>query len=141
MSSATMILTTKAGGVYQAAVNPCKTPVPPPVTQVVVPYPSVGQAAAAQKTTTKVMAGNKGILTEGSKIPMSSGDEAGSLGGVNSGENMGQVEPKVFSSKVYAQGKKVTFGTAVAAHNGSNANAPAGQQVGATPPGDVLTAV
>ena len=141
MSSATMILTTKAGGVYQAAVNPCKTPVPPPVTQIVVPYPSIAMAATAQKATTKVLAGNKEILVEGSKMPSSSGDEAGSLGGVISGQNMGEVKPTVFSSKVFAQGKKVTFATAVSAHNGSNPNAPAGQQVGPTPSGDVLVAV
>jgi hypothetical protein len=42
---------------------------------------------------------------------------------------MGPVAYKLGSSKVYAQGKKMAYVTGVTAHNGVNANAPAGLQV------------
>lgn len=106
----------------------CLTPAPP-APPIPIPYPNIAQAAAATGTVSKVLVENKEVVAEGSKIPNSSGDEAGSNGGVVSGMNMGEVQPKQFSSKVIAGGKKMTFVTATSGHNGSNANAPAGVQV------------
>jgi hypothetical protein len=60
---------------------------------------------------------------------MSSGDEAGTGGGVMSGTFMGVVKFKTASSKIYAKGKRLILLGAVTAHNGDNANMPAGQQV------------
>ena len=116
----------KAGGMYVAFPNVCFIPVPPPVTQVPVPFPSIAQVASTDGAVDKVLIENKETVVEGSKVPNSSGDEAGTKGGVVSGKNMDQVQPKSFSSKVFAKGKKVVMLTAVAANNGSNANMPAG---------------
>jgi hypothetical protein len=77
----------------------------------------------------KVLVENKETVVEGSKVPNSSGDEAGTNGGVTSGVNMGAVEPKSFSSKVFFKGKKAVTLTATTAHNGSNANMPAGAHI------------
>ena len=103
----------------------CLTPAPPGP-PVPVPYPNMGQLAAANGAVTTVLIENKETIAEGAKVPNSSGDEAGTNGGVTSGTNMGPVEPKVFSSKVYLAGKKAVFHTATTGHNGSNANMPAG---------------
>jgi hypothetical protein len=106
----------------------CLTPAPP-APPVPVPYPNTAQLASANGTVSKVVVENKEVVVEGSKMPNSSGDEAGTNGGVTSGVNMGPVEHKMFSSVVYFGGKKATFVTAVTAHNGSSANMPAGAQI------------
>ena len=61
-----------------------------------------------------------------SKIPLSSGDEAGVAGGVVSGTNLGEVSFRVGSSSVLIDGKPAVFHSAATAHNGSNANMPVG---------------
>ncbi len=119
----------KAGGVYFCFPDVCLTPVPPPVTQVPIPYPNVAQLAATDGAVDKVLIENKEIVVEGSKVPSSTGDDAGTKGGVVSGKNMDQVQPKTFSSKVFAKGKKVVTLTSVSAHNGSSANMPVGAMV------------
>lgn len=119
---------TKAGGTCFGMPDVCLTPAPPGP-PVPVPYPNTAQMAAANGAVTVVLVENMPTIAEGAKIPNSSGDEAGTSGGVSSGTNMGPVEPKVFSSKVYFQGKKAVFLTSTTAHNGTSANLPAGAQV------------
>jgi hypothetical protein len=123
-----MPASTKAGGVYFGMPDVCKTPAPP-APPIPIPYPNTAQVAGSNGACTKVLVENKETVVEGSKVPNSMGDEAGTAGGVVSGTNMGPVEPKLFSSKVYCGGKKVVFLTSMAAHNGSNANFPAGAQI------------
>ena len=123
-----MPATTTAGGMYFAMPDVCLTPAPP-APPVPVPYPNIAQVAATVGFVPTVMVENRPIVAEGSKVPMSSGDEAGVNGGVMSGVNMNQVAPKLFSSKVLAKGKKVAFLTSITGHNGTNANAPAGAQI------------
>ncbi len=120
--------TTTAGGMYFAMPDVCLTPAPP-APPVPVPYPNIAQVASTQGACMKVLIENKETVVEGAKVPQSSGDEAGTNGGVSSGVNMGPVEPKTFSSKVFAGGKKVVFLTAVSAHNGSSPNQPMGHQI------------
>ncbi len=116
---------TKAKGVAFALPDVCLTPMPP-AGPVPMPYPNTAQLAACDEVVDMVLIENKEVVVEGSKIPNSSGDEAGTQGGVVSGVNMKEVQPKQFSSKVIAQGKKMVFFTAMTAHNGTNANAPCG---------------
>ena len=123
-----MPASTKAGGVCFAMPDVCLTPAPP-APPVPIPYPNVGQLAAVNGAVEKVVIEMKETVAEGAKIPNSSGDEAGTNGGVTSGVNRGPVEPKLFSSKVYVKGKKVYFLTGTSAHNGTNANMPAGAQI------------
>lgn len=119
---------TKAGGMYFAMPDVCLTPAPP-APPVPVPYPNIAQVASTNGAVDKVLVENKETVVEGSKVPNSSGDEAGTNGGVTSGVNMGAVEPKMFSSKVFFKGKKAVTLTATTAHNGSNANMPAGAHI------------
>jgi hypothetical protein len=67
-------------------------------------------------------------LTVSSKIPMSTGDEPGVLGGMVSNRFKGEVQYKKGSSKVKIEGKDAVHVTAMTGHNGSNANMPAGVQ-------------
>jgi hypothetical protein len=127
MSGADMPIATMAGGTCVGFPDVCKTQVGPAT--VPLPYPNTGQLATGEKTTTKVMVEYMPAYTEDSKLPMSQGDEAGALGGVVSGMNMGEVAFRTTSSKVSFEGKKVVVLTAMTAHNGSNANMPAGTLV------------
>lgn len=118
----------KAGGTCFAMPDVCLTPAPPGP-PVPVPYPNTAQVASTNGAVEKVLIENKETVAEGAKMPRSSGDEAGTNGGVSSGVNMGPVEPKVFSSKVFLDGKKAVFLTSRTGHNGTSANMPAGMQV------------
>ena len=117
--------TTMAGGMCMGTPDVCKVPAPP-APPIPTPFPNIGQCPMATGTTTKVMIMNMPALTEASKIALSSGDEAGVAGGVVSGMNMGQVVFRTMSSKVSFEGKKAVMLTGTTAHNGSNANMPAG---------------
>jgi len=106
----------------------CKTPAPPGP-PVPIPYPNIGQLATATKVSTKVKIMNMPVVLEGSEIPMSQGDEAGTAGGVVSGKNMDKIVFKKGSSKVKIEGKGCAYLTCMTTHNGSNANVPSGTQI------------
>lgn len=114
----------KAGGMALGVPDVCK--VPTPGGPVPTPFPNTAQFANATKTSTKVMLENKDAVVETSEIPNSNGDEAGVAGGVVSGTNMQKVAVRMGSSRVKAEGKGMAYSTTMTAHNGSNANMPAG---------------
>ncbi len=116
---------TKQGGLCFGMPDVCKTPAPPGP-PVPIPYPNVGMLNQASKTSTKVKFAGKPVVTIKSEIPRSSGDEAGSAGGVVSGINMGKVTFKQGSMKVIVEGQRCVFLTAVTGQNGVNANTPSG---------------
>jgi hypothetical protein len=122
-----MPMATMAGGMCFAFPDVCKTQVGPVV--VPLPYPNIGQLPTGVQTSTKVLIANMPAFTQGSKLPMSNGDEAGAEGGVVSGMIVGEVAFRTASSKVSIQGQKAVVLTAMTAHNGSNANMPAGALV------------
>jgi hypothetical protein len=114
-----------AGGMCLGVPDVCLVPAPP-APPIPTPFPNVGQCPLAVQTTTKVLVMNMPALTQASKLPMSSGDEAGVSGGVISGMIVGQVAFRTASTKVRFEGNGALMLTAVSAHNGVNANAPAG---------------
>lgn len=118
---------TKGGGQCLGFPDVCKTP--SPGGPVPVPYPNVGMCPQAKGTAKKVKFQMKEVVTKKSKIPRSSGDEAGTAGGVVSGMNMGPVAFKKGSSKVKIEGQPCVHLTSMTGHNGSNANMPSGTQV------------
>lgn len=108
---------TKKGGIAFAAPDVCVTPPGVPV-----PYPNLGRLTTSIDASTKVLMENKETIVETSQIPTTSLDEPGTGGGVKSGTVMGAVTFKTYSSKVYAEGKKLVFHTSVTGQNGTNAN-------------------
>lgn len=115
---------TKEGGMALGFPDVCKTPIagaPVPL-----PYPNIGQLSNADDAVDTVLISNKETVVESSKIKQSMGDEAGVQMGVVSNKQMDEIGFKGYSSKVQAAGKKVVYHTGMTAHNGSNANMPAG---------------
>ncbi len=118
---------TKKGGQAFAFPDVCKTPAAP--SPIPIPYPNFGMLSGTDKVIDKVLMENKETVVETSEVPSSKGDEAGTLKGVVSSTSHDKVKFKKYSSKVYAKGKKIVHHTAMTAHNGSNANMPAGCHV------------
>ena len=120
---------TKGAGQAFAFPDVCKTPAPPAPSPIPLPYPNAALLVQVEKESTKVKFAAKGVVTRKSEMPRSMGDEAGLAGGVVSGKNMGKVVFKRGSSKVKVEGQPVQHLAAPTAHNGANANMPAGLQV------------
>ena len=120
----------KAAGQCMGMPDVCNVPAPP-APPVPTPFPNIAMCAQAQPGTfsLKVKVGGANALVQTSKITMSSGDEAGSLGGVMSGMIKGPCEYKMGSMKVKFEGKGAAHLTSMVAQNGSNPNVPAGQQI------------
>lgn len=112
-----------ADGMAMAMPDVCLTPAPPSA-PVPVPYPNIAQLADATGTSADggpgVFANGKAILLEGSEIAQSTGDEAGSAGGVTSGTTRGKTEFVTFSATVKVRGKGVVrFGDTTRQNNGN----------------------
>jgi len=116
---------TKQGGSCFGFPDVCKTPAPP-APPIPVPYPNTGMLNQAGKASTKVKFAGKPALTIKAEIPRSMGDEAGTAGGVISNRNMDKVTFKKGSAKVKVEGQPCVHLTSMTAHNGINANMPAG---------------
>lgn len=120
-------VSTKASGTCLGFPDVCLVPAAP--SPIPTPLPNIAQTTDATGTASAVLVENKEVVVESSSIPMSSGDEAGTGGGVMSGTFIGVVKFKTASANVYAGGKRVVLLGAVTAHNGDNANMPAGSQI------------
>jgi len=119
---------TKGGGVAMTTgpIDVCKTP--SPAGPVPLPYPNIAQVSSADSGScaSKVKFAGSKVCTTKTEIPRSNGDEAGTVGGVVSNQNMAAVHFKTGSSKCIVEGEKCAHVTSMTAHNGNNANAPAG---------------
>jgi uncharacterized protein DUF4150 len=102
-------VTTKSQGICFAFPNVCFTPpVSPPFPRgVPIPYPSIGQLSGATGTAASVKAGGNEVVVKSSTIANTTGDSAGSLGGVISGSVGGKVEFVKASGSVFAEGVAV----------------------------------
>jgi len=99
--------------------------------QVPLPFPNLAMATDAKANTCskKVKIENKAVCTVMTVIARTGGDEAGTLGGVVSGKNMDQAAYKNGVPKVKIEGNDIVALTSMIAHNGTNANMPAGTHV------------
>lgn len=120
---------TRGGGTCLAFPDVCK--VPTPGGPVPTPFPNLAQCAMANPGTCakKVKIMGQAAIHVGTKIPMTSGDEAGVAGGVVSGTNLQQATYRAGLPTIKIEGNDAITQLAATAHNGSNANAPAGVQV------------
>jgi hypothetical protein len=119
---------TNGGGNCMAMPDVCKVPAPP-APPIPTPFPNTGMLNQATNASMKVNICGKQTVTIKSKIPKTMGDEAGVAGGLVSGVNMGPASFKKGSTKVKVEGSPCVSLTSMTAHNGTNANAPAGTVV------------
>ena len=95
-----------SGGMSIAFPDVCKTPAPP-AGPIPIPYPNIGKASDTSKGPKKVKTDGKMPMTKGAKYSMSTGDEAGSAGGVVSSKTKGECEFMLYSFDVKFEGKNV----------------------------------
>lgn len=126
-----MFVSTNMSGTTMAFPNVCLTPAPPAPSPLPVPYPSVGQCAAADATTCslKVKILNKNVMTTKSKVMTTTGDAAGTAGGVMSGMFGGPCGRTQSSMKVHVEGAPVVRLLDMIGSNGTSPNAPVGNQL------------
>ncbi|MGY4730815.1 DUF4150 domain-containing protein [Burkholderia pyrrocinia] len=114
-----MFLVTTASGLCMSPVDVCKTPTPGG--PVPIPYPNTGMPMTGTSITTKVLVCGMPALTKKSTIPMTNGDQPGSVGGVMSGKIMGKVEFTAGSTKVKLEGSPAVRLTTPTRQNDGNA--------------------
>jgi len=116
---------TMAGGQIMGGPDVCKVPtpggpVPTPLPNIALPNQASGGTCAS-----KLKVANQKVLLKTTTITMTSGMEAGALGGAISNVIKGPAKPKNASSCVKADGKGVVYQTCMFGANGNNANVPA----------------
>ncbi len=123
---------TKNGGqcATTGPLDVCKVPAPP-APFVPTPFPNIGMVTQANggSCSSKVKFVNGKACTTKTELTMSTGDEAGTLGGMISARFKGPVQYKMGSFNVKIEGEKAVHLTSMTGHNGTNANVPAGAQV------------
>ena len=95
-----------SGGMSIVFPDVCKTPAPP-APPVPIPYPNIGQASDTSSGPSKVKTDGKMPIVKVAKYSKSSGDEAGTLGGVMSSVNRNECEYMLYSFDVKFEGKNV----------------------------------
>lgn len=113
-----------SGGTVAFMPDVCLTPQPsgPPVP---IPYPNTAMSADADKCAKSVKCDGNPIAVQGSTFAQSTGDEAGSNGGVVSGCTKGKAEFVAGSFDVQAEGKGVArFGDLMLGNKGGAVNTP-----------------
>ena len=94
-----------SGGMSIAFPDVCKTP--SPAGPIPIPYPNIAKASDTSGGPTKVTTDGEMPMVKGAKYSRSSGDEAGSAGGVVSSVNMNEAEFLMYSFDVKFEGKNV----------------------------------
>jgi hypothetical protein len=95
-----------SGGISTVFPDVCKTPAPP-APPVPIPYPNIGQASDTAQGPTTVTTDGQMPMVKGSVYSRSSGDEAGTIGGMLSNVNMNVCEFLLYSFDVKFEGKNV----------------------------------
>lgn len=94
-----------SGGMSTVFPDVCKTPAAP--SPVPIPYPNIGMASDTSQGPTTVKTDGQMPMVKGAQYSRSSGDEAGTLGGVLSGVNMSVCEFLMYSFDIKFEGKNV----------------------------------
>lgn len=113
--------TNKQTGMAIASVpDTCKTPAPP-AAPVPIPYPNIAQIPLISgEVSTKVKIAGAYAVMKGAKTSITSGDEAGVVGGVSSSSFIGEMECAAGSSKVKIEGKAAVRMGDQTKHNKAN---------------------
>jgi hypothetical protein len=108
-----------SGGMNIVFPDVCKTPTPGG--PIPLPYPNTGKSADTAMGPPTVKIESSMPMTKDAKYPMTTGDEAGSAGGVISGVIKGEAEFMLYSFDVQIEGKNACrFGDTLF-HNKKNA--------------------
>jgi hypothetical protein len=96
----------KSDGVAMGFPDVCRVPAPP-APFAPVPFPNIAMSADTSKGSKKVKMDGNPIMLKGSEFSKSTGDEAGTLGGMVSNTNKGKAEFINYSFDVKVEGKNV----------------------------------
>lgn len=118
---------TNGGGQAMAMPDVCQVAAPPGP-NVPTPFPNVAMLSQASSSTcsSRVRILNRKTCTVQTEITRTSGDEAGTAKGVVSGTQMDKAVFRQGAPSVKVEGHDIAVHLRPTAHNGSNANAPAG---------------
>ncbi len=108
-----------SGGKSPVFPDVCKTPAGPSI--VPIPYPNIGKASDASGGPDSVLIDGKMPMVKGAKYSTSTGDEAGTVGGIISGKTKGACEFMLYSFDVKFEGKHVCRLGDSLFHNDKNA--------------------
>lgn len=108
-----------SNGIAIAFPDVCKTPAPP-APPIPIPYPNIAKSSDTAQGSKKVKCDGNAICLKDSNFQMSTGDEAGSLGGLVSGKIKGKAEFVNFSFDVKVEGKNVARALDLMLHNDKN---------------------
>jgi hypothetical protein len=108
-----------SNGITIAFPDVCKTPAPP-APPIPIPYPNIAQSSDTADGTKKVKCDGNPICVQNSNFRMSTGDEAGTIGGIISNKVKGKAEFVNFSFDVKAEGKSVCRALDLMLHNDKN---------------------
>lgn len=108
-----------SNGMSVAFPDVCLTP--SPAGPMPIPYPNIARSADVSDGPTSVKVDGAMPATRGAKYSRSSGDEAGTAGGVASGCNMGAAEFMLYSFDVKIDGQNVCRLGDMLFHNKKNA--------------------
>jgi uncharacterized Zn-binding protein involved in type VI secretion len=95
----------KSDGIATAFPDVCKTP--SPAGPIPIPYPNIAQSKDTAQGSKNVKIDGVPVMLQGSNFSMSTGDEAGSAGGVVSNGIKGKAEFVNYSFDVKIEGKNV----------------------------------
>ena len=120
---------TNMGGQAMGQPDVCNVPAAP--SPVPTPFPNIAMLNMADPGTVaqKVLINNGMAMTMNSEVAMTSGDEAGSAGGVTSGMIKGPAKITKGSAQVMIEGLGAAHLTSMTVHNGKSPNCPAGQAI------------
>ena len=107
-----------SGGMSMVFPDVCKTPTPGG--PVPIPYPNIGKASDTSGGPTSVKVDGQMPMVKGAKYAMTSGDEAGSVGGVMSGKIKSEAEYMMYSFDVKIEGKNACRQGDPLFHNSKN---------------------
>jgi hypothetical protein len=94
-----------SGGLSTVFPDVCQTP--SPAGPIPIPYPNIGKAADTLSGPSTVTVDGSMPMTKDAKYAVTSGDEAGSAGGVVSGVIAGEAEFLMYSFDVKLEGRNV----------------------------------
>lgn len=92
-------------GMVKTEIDVCKTPTPGG--PVPTPYPNIALSSQTSSGSSTVKCDGNPVMLKDSVYSMSSGDEAGSIGGVKSNVIKGEAKPILYSFDVKIEGRNV----------------------------------